>query len=113
LTNAYFYAEGVGGAPIPYLSAANLTAADARGATFPGVPQSALTANLIWPNGHIAGLDLTAGASLIVRDYDGNVPILVESHFFIVSGGTIQMLFKSGNWDSTISFAPGDAEWNS
>jgi probable HAF family extracellular repeat protein len=109
LTDAYFYYnDDVTAAD---LTAANLTAADARGARFPDVPQSALTANLIRPNGHIAGLDLTAGASLIVRDYDGNpstglLPIVVDQHLASDATGTLRLEFEADPWDSTISFAP-------
>ena len=55
------------------LTNANLSGADARGANFQyATLTGANTSNLIQSNGHIAGLDLTAGASLVVRDYDGN-----------------------------------------
>ena len=76
------------------------------------------TANLIQSDGHIAGLDLTAGASLVVRDYDGNpsggvapttgpLPITVDQHFAMGTGGTLRMMFDADAWDSTISFAAG------
>ena len=72
-----------------------------------------MTANLIRPNGHIAGLDLTAGASLIVRDYDGNpstglLPIVVDQHLATDATGTLRLEFEADPWGSTISFAPGN-----
>src|SRR5262249_40394163 len=68
--------------------------------------------NLIRPDGHIAALDLTGGALLVVRDYDGsqyNLPIAitVDQHLAMGPGGTLRMVFESDAWDSTISFAPG------
>ena len=74
------------------------------------------TSNLIQSNGHIAGLDLTAGALLVVRDYDGNpavyptpngpLPIVVEQHLAMDATGTLRLVFDADAWDSTISFAP-------
>ena len=59
-----------------------------RGANFEYAKLTgAITTNLVQSNGHIAGLNLTAGKSLVVRDYDGNpsasppispLPIVVE-----------------------------------
>ena len=102
LTNASFYAAK--------LSDANLSGADARGANFAyATLTGANTTNLIQSDGHIAGLDLTAGASLVARDYDGNpaVPaIVVEQHLAMDATGTLRMVFEGDAWDSTISFAP-------
>ena len=69
-------------------------------------------------DGHIAGLDLSGGASLVVRDYDGNPtaqpplptgprPIVVEQHLAMDTTGTLRLVFDADPWDSTISFAPG------
>src|SRR5262249_27657278 len=55
LTNSYFYY---------YNCAPNFAAADTRGAQ--GIVSAT---NLILPNGHVAGLNLTAGRSLVVRNY--------------------------------------------
>ena len=81
LTNAAFsgyeYCDELGCYTVPgaNLTGANLSGADARGAYFYlATLTGANTSNLIQSNGHIAGLDLTAGASLVVRDYDGNSP---------------------------------------
>jgi uncharacterized protein YjbI with pentapeptide repeats len=105
---------------------ADLTAADARGATGFSFYETTM-ANLIRPDGHIGGLSLGTGALLIVRDYDGNpaptpyrhlpfypapssippIPITVDQHLAMVPGGTLRMVFEEDSWDSTISFAPG------
>jgi uncharacterized protein YjbI with pentapeptide repeats/CubicO group peptidase (beta-lactamase class C family) len=109
LTNANFtYA---------YLSGADFSAADARGA-FGLVADEAITANFIWPDGHMDGLDLDPGALLVVRDYDGiqysppidpipPIPITIDQHLTMAPGGTLRMVFEADDWDSTISFAPG------
>jgi hypothetical protein len=75
------------------------------------------TSNLIRYNGHIASLNLTAGASLVVRDYDGNpttyptptgpLPIVVDQHLTMGAAGTLRLVFDADPWDSTIAFAPG------
>ena len=94
---------------------ANLTSADARGASGLSV-SNATTTNLIWPDGHIGGLDLDAGALLTVRDYDGDtryepalppIPITIDQHLAMGPGGTLRMVFEADAWDSTISFATG------
>jgi uncharacterized protein YjbI with pentapeptide repeats len=111
LTNAIVYST------YTTLTGVNLTSADARGAVeLDTIPGSAFTANLIQSNGHIAGLNLTAGASLVIRDYDGNpaespptgpLPIVVEQHLAMDASGTLRLVFDADPWDSTISFAPG------
>jgi uncharacterized protein YjbI with pentapeptide repeats len=97
---------------------ANLTAADARGALGLDV-SNATTTNLIRPDGHISSLNLSAGSLLVVRDHDGNpkneygspispvpIPITVDEHLAMSSGGTLRTVFEADAWDSTISFAP-------
>jgi uncharacterized protein YjbI with pentapeptide repeats len=100
------------------LTGTDLTTADARGAYYLEFSNlsGATTANLIWPDGHIGGLDLDAGGILLIRDYDGDVrygqvlppiPITVDQHLAMGPGGTLRMVFEADAWDSTISFAPG------
>jgi uncharacterized protein YjbI with pentapeptide repeats len=101
------------------LTNANLRGADARGANLEyAIFTGAITSNLIRPNGHIAGLNLTVGASLTVRDYEGNptafpptgpLPIVVDQNFTMDATGTLRLVFDADPWDSTISFAPGIA----
>ena len=97
---------------------ANLSGADGRGANFQfAVLTGANTANLIQSYGNIAGLDLTAGASLVVRDYDGNpaayptpaspLSIVVDERLAMDATGTLRLMFDADPWDSTIYFAPG------
>ncbi len=105
LTNAYIYSYGDAGI---------YTAADTRGAqvTLPGASS---TTNLILPNGHVAGLNLTAGQSLLVRNYHGNpalpdpgpIPIHIEQSLAMDSTGALRLIFDADAWDSGISFAPG------
>jgi hypothetical protein len=66
---------------------------------------AATTVNLIWPDGHTNGLDLNDSALLVVRDH--YIPITIEQHLMIETGGTLRMVFETDAWDSTISFAPG------
>jgi hypothetical protein len=104
-------------APGANLTNANLSGADARGANFQyATLTGANTANLIQSDGHIAGLDLTAGKRLLVRDYDGNpaasppiepLPIVVEDHLTMDATGTLHLILEADAWNSTISFAPG------
>ena len=100
------------------LTGANLSGADGRGANFQfAVLTGANTANLIQSYGNIAGLDLTAGASLVVRDYDGNpaayptpaspLSIVVDERLAMDATGTLRLMFDADPWDSTIYFAPG------
>ena len=121
LTNANFGGfsdEFFGNVDGANLTGADLTAADSRGANYLyATLTGANTSNLIRYNGHIAGLDLTAGASLVVRDYDGNpttyptptgpLPIVVDQHLAMDATGTLRLVFDADAWDSTISFAPG------
>jgi uncharacterized protein YjbI with pentapeptide repeats len=87
---------------------ANLSGADARGANFKYATMTgANTSNLIQPDGHIAGLDLTSGASLVVRDYDGGTTIRVEDRLLTDPTGSLRLVFDADGWGSTISFAPG------
>ncbi len=88
-----------------------------RGANFQYTTfDGAITANLIRADGHIAGLDLTGGEQLTVRDYDGNpavgmpsglLPIVVDQHLAMDATGTLRLEFDADAWDSTIAFAPG------
>jgi uncharacterized protein YjbI with pentapeptide repeats len=99
------------------LTSANLRGADARGANFEyATLTGANTTNLIQSDGHIAGLDLTDGASLVIRDYDGNptasppagpLSIVVEEQLTMDATGTLRLVFDADPWDSLISFAPG------
>jgi uncharacterized protein YjbI with pentapeptide repeats len=118
LTNADFAGfdqYGPEGEYYPYMGAnlegANLSGADTRGASFYlATWNDANTSNMILTNGHIAGLGLTAGKSLIVRDYDGIpffAPIVIEHELTMDATSTLRLEFDADPWDSTISFTPG------
>jgi uncharacterized protein YjbI with pentapeptide repeats len=106
LTNANF-AFCIFACDYATLTGADLTAADARGSGLNlSLVSGATTANLIWSDGHIDGLDLDAGGVLVVRDHDF-WPITIDQHLAMGPGGTLRMVFEADAWDSTISFAPG------
>jgi CubicO group peptidase (beta-lactamase class C family)/uncharacterized protein YjbI with pentapeptide repeats len=114
LTNTYFF-------PNAYLypatlSDTNFSAADARGSLGLTLTASSIATNLIHASGNIDGLNLSAGDLLVVRDYDGDsrhephlppIPITIDQHMSMGSGGTLRMVFEADVWDSTVSFAPG------
>ena len=118
LTNAYFAGYefcgeiACGTSPGANLTYANLTGADARGADFYLATLSgANTSNLIQSDGHIAGLELTAGAWLVVRDFENSagygVRPIVYQNVAMDTTGTLRLEFDADPWDSAISFAPG------
>ncbi len=97
------------------LTNTNFTGADTRGALLLPDPTS-ITTNLIRYNGHVAGLDLTGGQSLLVRNYHGNpfefppigpLPIVIDQHLTMDASGVLKLVFDTDVWDSEISFAPG------
>jgi hypothetical protein len=75
----------------------------------------------ILPDGTIAGLELTAGETLVVRDDDGipyvppstwlslraPIPVRIEDRMTMSEGSTLQLQFDADEWDSRISFEPG------
>ncbi|MBA4107866.1 MAG: hypothetical protein C0485_19205 [Pirellula sp.] len=102
------------GAPSPgaNLTNVNLNGADARGARFFATTLTgASTTNFIQPHGHIAGLDLTAEKTLVVRNYErflgDDVPIVVHQQLAMQTSGALRLVFDADDWGSTISFAPG------
>jgi uncharacterized protein YjbI with pentapeptide repeats len=124
LANANFSgveAYGPEGEFYPYLGAnlegANLSGADTRGANFYLATWYGVnTNNMIWPGGHIAGLGLTNGASLVVRNYDGHPdaappagvwPIVVDGQVTMDTTGKLRLVLDADPWGSTISFAAG------
>ncbi|MEX2168354.1 MAG: pentapeptide repeat-containing protein [Pirellulales bacterium] len=116
----FLYYDDQGGIfvyPGANLANANLTGVDARGANLQYATLTGATMhNMIQPNGRIAGLDLTAGMSLVIRDYDGNpfvfpstglVPVVVQQHLVADATSALHFVFDSDAWNSTISFEPG------
>jgi len=88
------------------LTGADLTGADTRGAEYLSVAD-AVTANMMWPDGSIQGLDLTGGLTLVVRDYDRPIPVHVSDGMDMGTGGVLRMVFDAHDWDSLISFDEG------
>ena len=68
---------------------------------------------MIRPNGHVNGLDLSAGQVLLVaittaiRPTRSIIAITVDQHFAMGPGGTLRIVLEADAWDSTISFAAG------
>jgi uncharacterized protein YjbI with pentapeptide repeats len=101
LTNSNFYGTT--------LTNANFSSADARGSSNLNVLAAA---NFIRPDGHIAGLNLAAGQSLTIRDYDGTpsatlIPIQVDTQLTMAPGATLRFIFDADDLNSTISFTAG------
>jgi uncharacterized protein YjbI with pentapeptide repeats len=95
-------------------SYADVSAADIRGARNMVLDSNTVTTNMIDRNGQIAGLDLLSGQHLAIHDYEGNpvagqatIPIHVNNHFAMNGTGSLDLLFESDDWGSTISFASG------
>ncbi len=115
LDSAQFTQANLTGATFEYstLTGADLTGADTRGAKYLQFAGATLT-NTILVDGHVIGLSLGDGQTLVVRNYDGNpavdgppIPIHVEQHFVMDAGGTLQVILEADAWDSTISFDSG------
>ncbi|TWT37326.1 Secreted effector protein pipB2 [Posidoniimonas corsicana] len=113
LANAEMNASGIDNTHL-----ADFTGADARGAqAYFG--DAATTDNMIYPDGSVAGLDLTLENRWIVRDYDGYdngydppdppLAIRVEEGFTTAPESVIEVLFESDAWDSIIFFEAGIA----
>jgi uncharacterized protein YjbI with pentapeptide repeats len=96
------------------IMAGNFSAADMRGAISPNY-KGATAANLIRHDGQVLGLNLQAGQTLTVRDYDGDpsrtpalapIEVRVDQQFAMAPTATMQMVFEADPWNSKISFAP-------
>ena len=101
------------------LTNADLSGADTRGAQSLTYDQlsSAITTNLIRPDGTMQGLNLSGGKALLVGDHDGNscsfpdpptpIAITIQDGMDMGSDGLLKFIFEADAWDSTISFVPG------
>src|SRR6476659_1349002 len=76
------------------------TAADTRGAQV-NLSAASSTTNVIRPDGHVAGLNLTAGQSLVVRNYHGNplaspdpgpIPVRIDQSMAMDPTGTLRLM---------------------
>jgi uncharacterized protein YjbI with pentapeptide repeats len=95
LAHAYFYSAN--------LDSTNFSQADLRGADVAestGVP---VTHDTIWIDGTIAGLQLTSGEELVVRNY--NMAITVNNSW-TMQAGVLKMVLE-GNWQSVMNVGDG------
>ncbi len=114
LTGWDFSGQDLTGASLQFatLTSVNFAAADLRGARIDaGGLANAITENLIRPDGTVVELDLAAGQTLEVRDYDGQlpagpIPISVRTGASVADGAVLRMVFESDDWGSTIAFEP-------
>jgi hypothetical protein len=95
------------------LTGADLSGTDTRGTT--GLNSAAaVVTNLIRPNGHVDGLDLSAGQVLAVRDYDGDptrTPTpLAPGPLQTQPDLTAVRVYEETFTTSTLSYAPNAAE---
>ena len=106
LTDAMF---GGSSPSLPYLDRAILTDADLSRADTRGARRlswsDAITENTILPDGHIVGLDLGAGETLRVRDYEGDIAITIDDQMLLDADATLEIIFADAEWGSTISLA--------
>jgi hypothetical protein len=97
-----------------YLTSVNLNGADLRGADlYRATLTNANLANSIDSTGSIYGLNLGAGETLLVRDYEGKpdgsglltpIPIHVLTQANLDDGSRLTVLLRDATWGSTISF---------
>jgi hypothetical protein len=101
----------------PYNAAmhsADLAGADTRGSDLSDLQLlTAITPNLIRPDGHLFNLDLKTGQALLVQNYMDSsdnptaFPIRIDQQFAMSAGGVLQTEFDADDWGSTIEFASG------
>ena len=90
------------------LTGTNFTGADARGANNINTGAS-IHQNLIHPDGHVEGLDIAAGETMRLWDYNLETPIaiVVEEGMAIDDLGTLRAVLEDDQWGSTLSFESG------
>ncbi len=77
--------------------------------------EEANTRNTILPDGKIAGLDVSSGERIFIRDDDGTtgpapqppIQVTIYDHMKSAAGSQFNFLFDADPWDSLISFEPG------
>lgn len=102
------------------LNATDFSRSDLRGAIVPPQQLSAgILDQAILPDGHIHGLHLDVGETLIVRDDDGldrqisyrskrpAIPITVDEGMSMMNTAAVALRFDADSWGSGISFQPG------
>jgi uncharacterized protein YjbI with pentapeptide repeats len=93
------------------VTGADFSGADARGSQYLYNTGTATFTNFIQSNGHINGLSLGPGETLVVRNYHGDpaygldpIPIHITQSFTMTAGGTLQVVLDADTWDSHIEF---------
>ncbi|MCY2955010.1 MAG: pentapeptide repeat-containing protein [Planctomycetota bacterium] len=89
------------------LTKADLSFADLRGAGGLNTTGVASLRNTIMPDGTIRALALAVGETVLIRDYDGGVPIKVLSAMTMDPTSVLEIILLDPAWGSTISFAAG------
>ena len=104
--------------PWTTLTDANLTGADARGARDMEYSDAAALDNFVQPDGRVEGLDVAAGESFRVWDFDGvntdydgepdtMLGITVGEQFAVDADGLLIVGLEDEQWGSTIDFDAG------
>jgi uncharacterized protein YjbI with pentapeptide repeats len=110
-----FSGQKLAGAELSSITGADFTAADLRGILGDATP--AASRNAILPHGIVAGLELAAGETLVVRDDDGvpdpppqpwltprpPIEVLIVDRLTMSEGSALQLEFDADHWDSLIS----------
>ncbi len=68
---------------------------------------AANSTNAILPSGHVNGLNLAAGESMLIRNYQGNIAITIDDSMTMAAGSVLNILLDDEAWGSTISLADG------
>jgi uncharacterized protein YjbI with pentapeptide repeats len=91
------------------LTDADLSMADLRGAAISTqqIGSASSTKGMIQADGSLSDLRVGAGERVNVWDYDGDIPITVESEMIVDPAGTLRMVFSDYSWGSPITFQPG------
>ncbi|MEN6308814.1 MAG: pentapeptide repeat-containing protein [Anaerohalosphaeraceae bacterium] len=84
------------------LFTSDLSGADMRGVKGAWWWMGVIARNTIRENGHIQGLNLTAGDVLKIRDYDGGIGITIESGMNMADSAILDIILSDATWGSTI-----------
>jgi len=88
------------------LTGADLRRADARRANAYQL-DTAITDNLIRPDGHVQGLNLLSADIMPIRDYGGGIAITIDDAMTLAEGSILDIIFADAAWGSTITLAGG------
>ena len=82
----------------------NLNLADIRNSYLAGGLAADL-GNTILADGHIDGLDLFTGETLLIRDFDDDIEITIDNKMIVNTDTTLKILFEDNSWGSKISLS--------